>query len=296
MSVRLDRWRRGAAGLAAGLLALAGVARAATAEELQRAAATYRAQLQVDPNRPDVRAALGEVLEALGDSAGAMAEYNRAIQGPGDARRALVDRGQMLVRQGRFDDGRNDFNRALGRDPRDAEALAARGHSWVVEGKGKKAKVALTDLDAAVALQPDNPKVLNARGDFYLALLKPELAIADFNKAVAAAPKDDVVLFNRGVAWKQLSHYDRALRDFNAVLRLTPGDPMALAAKADTYRQIGDLLLAREFYDAALKADPRNATSWEARGEIRVQLGDGPGGDADKAQARKLNPAVEASS
>ncbi len=33
--------------------------------------------------------------------------------------------------------------------------------------------------------------------------------------------------------------------------------------------------------------------SWEARGEIRGALGDGPGGDADKAQAKKLDPSIE---
>ena len=112
----------------------------------------------------------------------------------------------------------------------------------------------------------------------------------------AVHPDDDVVLFNRGLAWRQLNHDDRALRDFNAVLRLTPGDPMTLAAKGDTYRELGDLLLAREFYDAALKGDPGLARAWQARGEVRATLGDGPGGDADKAQAHKLDPNVEAAS
>ncbi|HEY3947469.1 tetratricopeptide repeat protein [Phenylobacterium sp.] len=269
---------------------------AATVDDLKKAAQGYRAQLAANPNQPDVHAALGETLESLGDATGALAEYDRAIKGPGDADRALVDRGRLLVRQGRFADGRDDFNRALGHNSRNVEALAARGHSWVVEGKSKRAKAALADFDAALAIAPDNPTALNARGDFYLAELKPELAIADFDKALAANPKDDVVLFNRGVAWKQMNRYDRALRDFNAALRITPGDPMTLTAKGDTYRELGDLLLARDFYDAALKADPRSARSWEARGEVRAALGDGPGGDADKAQARKLDPNVEASS
>jgi tetratricopeptide (TPR) repeat protein len=276
-------------------LALAATAHAADVGELQRAAAAYRAQLQAEPNRPDLHALLGETLESLGDPAGAMAEYEKAIRGPGDANRALVDRGRLLVRQGRFDDGRQDFDRALSRNPRDVEALAARGHSWVAQGKGKKAPAALADFNAALAISPNNAVALNARGDFYLAQLRPELALPDFDKAVVANPKDDVVRFNRGVALKQLNRYDAALRDFNAVLRLTPGDPMTLAAKGDCYRQLGDLLLAREFYDAALKADPRNAMAWQARGEIRTVLGDGPGGDADKAQARKLNPAIEGS-
>lgn len=266
---------------------------AATPAELAQAVAGYRAQLAANPNLPDVRAALGETLELLGDRAGAMAEYEKAIRGPGDSHRALVDRGQVLVAGGRFDEGRKDFDRALSQNPRDVEALTARGHSWVAEGKGKKAGAALADFNAALAIRPNDAGALNARGDFYLAELKPELAIADFNTALAANPRDDVLLFNRGVAWKQLNHYDRALRDFNAALRITPGDPMTLAAKGDAYRQLGDLLLAREFYDAALKADPKSAMSWEARGEIRAALGDGAGGDADKAQAKKLDPSIE---
>ena len=278
---------------AGAVLAITGAAQAETRDELTRAAAGYRAQLQANPNQPDVHAALGETLEAMGDAAGAMAEYERGLKGPGDVRRALVDHGQLLVRQGRFDQGRQDFDRALSQDPRNVDALTARGHSWVAEGKGKKAGAALADFNAALAIRPNDGGALNARGNFYLAILKPELAIADFDKAIAANPKDDVLLFNRGVAWKQLNKYDRALRDFNAVLRLTPGDPQTLAAKGDAYRQLGDLLLAREFYDAALKADPRNAMSLEARGEIRVALGDVPGGETDKAQARKIDPSVE---
>jgi tetratricopeptide (TPR) repeat protein len=277
-------------------LAAGGAARAADANDLARTAEAYRAQLKADPNRPDIRAQLGETLESLGQPEAAMAEYDRAIHGPGDARRALIDRGHLLVRQGRFDEARKDFNRALSINPRDVEALTARGASWVAEGKGKKAPAAMADFNAALAIRPNDAGALNARGNFYLAELKPELALADFNKALAASPKDDVVLFNRGVAYKQLNRFDSALRDFNAVLRITPGDPMTLAAKGDAYRQLGDLLLAREFYDAALRADPGNAVSWQARGEIRSSLGDGPGGEADKARARKLNPSIEGSS
>ncbi len=282
--------------VAAASLLLTRAACGADRGELEHAADTYRAQLKAEPNRGDLRALLGETLESLGDTAGAMAEYDRAIHGPGDVRRALIDRGQLLVRQGRYDEGRGDFDRALSLNPRDVEALAARGHSWVVQGKGKKAPAALADFNAALAIKPDDSTALNDRGDFYLAQLKPELALADFNKALVSSPKDDVILFNRGLTYRQLSRYDAALRDFNAVLRLTPGDPMTLAAKADTYRELGDLILAREFYDAALKADPKNASAWEARGEIRATLGDGPGADADKTQARKLDPSIEVKS
>lgn len=277
-------------------LGLAGAAQAATRDELAKAAEAYRVQLRADPNNPDLHAALGETLESLGDTAGAMAEYERGLRGPGDTHRALIDHGQLLVRQGRFDEGRKDFNRALGQNSRDVEALTARGHSWVAEGKSKKANAALEDFNAALSIRPGDAAALNARGSFYLAERQPELAIKDFDKALSATPNDDVLLFNRGVAWKQLDRYDRALRDFNAALRITPGDPMTLAAKGDAYRQLGDLLLAREFYDAALKADPGDAMSWEARGEIRAALGDGAGGEADKAQAKRINPAVETSS
>ncbi len=274
-------------------LGLAGGAQAATREELTKAADGYRAQLRLQPNNPDLHAMLGETLESLGDEAGAMAEYERGLRGPGDTHRALIDHGQLLVRQGRFDDGRKDFNRALSQNSKDVEALTARGHSWVAEGKNKKARAALDDFNEALSIRPNDGAALNARGSFYLAQLKPELAVQDFDKALAASPDDDVLLYNRGMALKQLNRYDRALRDFNAALRITPGDPMTLAAKGDAYRQLGDLLLAREFYDAALKADSRNAIAWEARGEIRVALGDSAGGEVDKAQAHSLAPAVE---
>jgi tetratricopeptide (TPR) repeat protein len=274
-------------------LGFADQAGAATREELAKAADAYRAQLHAQPNSAELHAALGETLESLGDTAGAMAEYERGLRGTGDTHRALIDRGQLFVRQGRFDDGRNDFNRALGQNSRDVEALTARGHSWVAERKNKKAPAALADFNEALSISPNDGAALNARGSFYLAQLKPELAIKDFDKALAASPNDDVLLYNRGMAWKQLNHYDRALRDFNGALRVTPGDPMTLAAKGDAYRQLGDLLLAREFYDAAIKADPQSAIAWQARGEIRATLGDGAGADADKAQAHKLNPAVE---
>ncbi len=289
-------WARALLAACVSALVVAGAARAADVASLQRTAETYRNELNLDPNRAELRALLGEVLEALGDAAGAMTQYDRAIHGSGDYHRALIDRGQLLVRQRKFDEGRKDFDRALAQNPRDVEALAARGHSWVAQGKGNKAKAALADFDAALAIKPDDPTALNARGDFYLARLLPEMALADFTKALVANPKDDVVLFNRGLAYKQLNRLDAALRDFNAALRLTPGDAMTLAAKADTYRQLGDLLLAREFYDAAIKADPRSARAWQARGEVRVGLGDGSGGEADKAQARKLDPSIETQS
>ena len=69
-----------------------------------------------------------------------------------------------------------------------------------------------------------------------------------------------------------------------------------LLLEAERALAVGLLDQAERHYTTVVKADPRNAMSWEARGEIRASLGDGPGGEADKAQARKLNPAIEASS
>lgn len=87
---------------------------------------------------------------------------------------------------------------------------------------------------------------------------------------------------------------DRALADCTAAIALTP--------KASYYDSRGRVRLrlqayadAMADYDAALASRPNTATSLFGRGRglAKLRSGDKPGGEADLAEARKLDPRID---
>ncbi len=153
---------------------------------------------------------------------------------------------------------------------------------------------ARADVEAALKIEPKSVYALHSRGRLELGAERYAEAVKDFDAAQAADPEHGSVYASRSIAYRELERYDRALKDINQALALFPDQPVYLAWKAEIYRRMGDHLQAVEVLDAALKGDPNVASVWWARGLSKAELGDAKGAQADKAQARRLDPKIGA--
>ncbi len=108
-----------------------------------------------------------------------------------------------------------------------------------------------------------------------------------------SAPVSPEPYFFRGLAYQQgLSRYDDAIADYEVSIRLNPAlkDGLAFSNRGIIYQSIKqDYHRAIADYSDALKYRPNDATVIYNRGMSRKAVAD-PGGDADVARAKELNP------
>jgi tetratricopeptide (TPR) repeat protein len=152
---------------------------------------------------------------------------------------------------------------------------------------------AITQFEQALALEPDDPKVLFALGNtacqlglssaaeqFFRRVLTQEpcrteaivnlsnllrasgqfdAAITLLAPAVSREPQNAEMQLTLGSTWRERGDLDRAKLHYQAALAARPEYGLALANLADLLCDEGQRDTARTLYDTALRAEPKNA-------------------------------------
>jgi tetratricopeptide (TPR) repeat protein len=117
-----------------------------------------------------------------------IAACTRVLQSEPNSALAYYNRGQAYVDKEDYDRAIADYTEAIGANPKDAcIPCAYNGRAWSHFKLGK-AQQGLSDVDKALELEPNNPSMLDTRGNILAALGRREEAIADFRKALAKKP------------------------------------------------------------------------------------------------------------
>ncbi len=151
--------------------------------------------------------------------------------------------------------------------------------------------LALTHLNQALMLNPNNVSAYNNRGSVYQMERRYDLALADFTQALLIDSESAIAHNNRGVIYQIQKKYDLALVDFDAAIVLNPANASRYVNRANVYFSLGQYEKALKDYGAAIKIDPRNAQAYSNRGGIFAaqQLQDLALWDYNKAIAINLN-------
>ena len=104
-----------------------------------------------------------------------------------------------------------DFDRAIGLDPRCAQAYAARAHLHNFYGDYDEA---LEDANRALALDPSLYEAYRDRAMVYLDREEAAQAIADFDRSLKLKPGQPDALYWRGVAKEMLGDREGAQQDY----------------------------------------------------------------------------------
>ncbi len=262
----------------------------------------------IDPRNPDSLALYRRAvaLDASGQADKALEDYSAAIKADPKASLAFLSRGVLLAARKRaYDRAIEDFDKVLVIEPNNVEALVSRGDAFAQLGDLGRA---MADLNRAVALAPDQPTVLLARGqvesrrslagaarDYEAALkLDPRYAAAMVNlaairsmqgqsgaavalldQAIAIDPRNALAFYNRGYAEFALKQYDKAIADYSAAISINPDMGLAFNNRAISRAIAGsDLVAALADSDTALKLLPLNLEVRDTRGFIYLKLGD----------------------
>ncbi len=235
----------------------------------------------------------------------------------------FADRGLTLAAAGRWTEAARELDRAIERDPANAELLYHRGVARQMSGDPVGAAA---DLAAAARLNPALGPPLAVVGGtqvgstvitgsanpeppaYTVAAVPPlapryaesgwlllenhdwEGAIREFDRATQADPGCPGAHTGRGIARLFLGEDEAAVRDLDAALSLDSRDGQAVAYRAHARHRLGQLGAALADYDLAARLAPDLAWVFTGRGAIRLGGGDWSGALADLDESARLEP------
>jgi tetratricopeptide (TPR) repeat protein len=170
----------------------------------------------------------GSVAYSGGDVAGALEQFEAAVEAaPGDAE-AQNNLGQVLVRLGRAKDALAHFDAAVSIDERRWSYRFNRARAYTLLNQWKEAAA---EYDTAAQLFPDDYVTAYNLGLARLQLKKYAASAAALEHAVAMAPGETGFLISLGTAYVGAQQHDRARQTFERFLELAPDDPEAARVK-----------------------------------------------------------------
>ena len=216
--------------------------------------------------------------------------------------RAWIVLGDMLRGQKRWEEAEQAYTRAIRlverKGMRRWQLYYNRG---IARERAGKWKLAEKDLRTALALDPNQPSVLNYLG--YSLIDRGERlqeGLKLVQRALQLSPLDAYIIDSLGWAYFRLGRYEEAVRELErAVYHLDeatanprPDDPVINDHLGDAYWMVGRRLEARYQWRHALENNPDPELAKRIRWKLKHGLTDAP--DPEKAQANEAAPVASA--
>jgi Tfp pilus assembly protein PilF len=162
-----------------------------------------------------------------------------------------------------------DYNAALKVQPDFADALA--GRAWIRMTRSEY-NIALEDLNRAVDLLPpaSSATVRYYRGYAFLRLTDYPRALTDLDEAQKLQPNNADIYLARGEVEQALGNNEAALRDFDEFGKLAPKDPRGLVWRSSVLEESGRTQEALAAMESALALEPDNETKRSERDRLRT--------------------------
>lgn len=175
--------------------------------------------LAAHPDDPDLLLMAAEWQLAYGRAEEAFNLADRLISMTPDAEPDLfLTRGEAAISLGRLDVAASDFQHV--REIRQEDAWALNNLCWRAAVAGVMLEQALQDCDAALALEPDSPAILDSKARVLLQTGDAAAALEIYEAALARAPALPASLYGRGLARLALGDTAAGEADKAAALEL----------------------------------------------------------------------------
>jgi Flp pilus assembly protein TadD len=179
--------------------------------------------------------------------------------------------GLKLSSQGRHGEAIAQFEQALALEPDDAKVLFALGNTACQMGQ---AGLAEQFFRRVLAQDPCRTEAIVNLSNLLRANGQFDAAIALLIPAVAREPKSPELQLTLGSAWRERGDLERAKLHYQAALVTRPDYALALSNLADLLCDEGQRDVAKNLYDKALKVEPGNAQARLNRAILHFLNGD----------------------
>jgi tetratricopeptide (TPR) repeat protein/predicted Ser/Thr protein kinase len=271
--------------------------------------------LEIDPRR-NVFGRRARLRGRLGDSTGALADLDRAIEKQPDNWLWRLDRAELRRLKGDLAGALADVDAAARVRPDDASvalhrayvladrgdfdgaiaalARASDGESLLERASLRRRKRdfdgALSDLDRAIAADPNNSDILVQRGTVEWDRGDLEAAEQAWSRAIEMDKLSYAAFANRGLARAKRKDLAGAVDDFTAALAVHPTFWLALFNRSLAREDLGELDGAIDDMTRAIAQRPREARQYWLRSFQRFKKKDFDGALADLDKVLELSP------
>ena len=229
------------------------------------------AYARVPPAAPEFSAAQAKLAwshQRAGDRETALRLAREAAAG-GDVD-AAINLSDLLRANDRFSESADVLNPVISGGAPDWRLLYARGVSLERAGRWPEAE---RDLKAALALNPDEPELLNYLG--YTWIDRNEnltQALEMVRKAVSQNPRSGAMVDSLGWAYFRLGDFPKAVETLEQAVELEPGDPELNNHLGDAYWRVGRRDEAGFQWKRVLTLDPDPKIRAEAERKLAQGL------------------------
>src|SRR5262245_61135049 len=213
----------------------------------------YVAILQTDPGNADALYYVAVLAIQEGQLAEGIKVIRRALDVGKPQARLYNLLGQVHLRQNDDEDALKAFGQSIETDPTFPDAYGNRG---ALLAEMRRFPEALTDLERAVALRPNNATDLCNHGGVLSDLDRLDDALKSLDRALAQMPKLAPALYNRAEVMSKLGRYPEALANYDQAIAIFPNNAGSHSNRAAVLKQLGRLDEARAAIEQALKIDP----------------------------------------
>jgi serine/threonine-protein kinase len=256
----------------------------------QRAVESTTTALRLEPDRPAVRYAAGLTMFRSGRYDEARQELERAVSLQPTSEDATRLLGRVLMRQGRIDEGMEQFRRALAIRPNSVALYSDMGLSLY---NAQRYAEALTAFERAIELAPTSSISLSQAGAASQMLGDDRKALEFYQRATAIQPRAET-FSSMGTIYYSLGEYAKAATAYEGALLIRP-------LGATTHRNLGDAYVhlnrqadaVRAYRQAVKLAEAEVSVSpSDARALARLAVYQAKAGD-DAAARRTLRRAEQ---
>ena len=204
---------------------------------------------------------------------------------------AALERGLILVQQGRFPEGKTYLLQAVAANPHDPQALALLATCpYHIDGEEADA---LATIEHALALAPLEPHYHALRACILVALRRPRPALESAAEALRLDPASTMALTAEAAAHLRLEDWPAAERAARRALEIDPDDAGAANLLAETLRIQGRLEETGAHIEARLARDPLDPFTHAAAGWAALQNGERRQAEEHFVEALRLDPQLE---
>jgi len=194
--------------------------------------------LQVTTNNGIAENNFGAALLEMGQAPLAVPHFEAATRLIPGLTSAHYNLGVVLQMRGDSSEAARQYRLAIANSSDPAELAQAHNNLGILDLQSNKPAEALTELSAAIALNPNELNSYIGRGLVELQFWNADAAIADFSRAVAISPSP-VAYFNLGRALEMKGDFRRAENGYLSALRLAPGMTEAQSSLEALHKKMG---------------------------------------------------------
>ncbi len=189
---------------------------------------------------------------------------------PGPSAPGYNNLGNVLAKQGRADEARESFRRALDIDPNYAVPHYNLGNLLARQGKLEEAAA---HYQKALKIEPAYAEAHNNLGNVLMARGELGDALQHFRRALELTPHDAQVQFNLGVILARESRLEEALGRYQQAIQINPDYAEAHHNMGIILATQGRLDKANDHFQQALRIRPEFVEAHEALGKLFVLQG-----------------------